>query len=99
MAWSDAARRAAAAARRLKRVMRYEAKTSRQEDQKSYLTEKLRQRAKIPQSRVYDRHSLAQHLKAARKSVGSNKHMITDVAGRNAIARRIADVKHRVGGR
>jgi hypothetical protein len=44
VAWSDAARRAAVLARRLKRVTRFDPKTSKQVDQQAYLTAKISQR-------------------------------------------------------
>lgn len=44
MAWSDAARRAALLARRLKRVGRFEPKTSKQQTQKDYLMAGMKQR-------------------------------------------------------
>jgi len=52
MAWSDAARRAAQLARRLKRVLRYDAPGPRKQDQKDYLVAELSQKVTRLRNRV-----------------------------------------------
>lgn len=59
MAWSDAARRAAVEARRLRRVMRYQPKHSQKQTQKDYLQAKLSGR--FARMKHYSRNVLNAH--------------------------------------